>query len=168
MRNSRSPKRHSKYELAPEDLCIKLEVLADRLEVLENDNKALKDAVKELQQWKSWLWKLYHWLHRFSVRHQSGQMPPQKGTRWILFKQTLCMHLTSSIGFAQKGVCAIALGCEIVCIRLWFSSWPRTGCNAIRGPEVFIYIYIYIYTHTYIYIYRTILCLQRFDVSSNP
>jgi len=65
MRNSRSPKRHSKYEVAPEDLCIKLDVLADRLEVLEADNKALKDAVKELQQWKSWLWLLYHWLHRF-------------------------------------------------------------------------------------------------------
>jgi hypothetical protein len=70
-RPSRSRSR-SKYELAAADLCIKVEALADRLEVLETSHKALQAAHKALQKentdlkkWTTWLWLLHDWLHRF-------------------------------------------------------------------------------------------------------
>jgi hypothetical protein len=43
--------------VAHEDLAIKFEVLHEKLEVLQNE-------VKELREWANWLYRLYGFLHK--------------------------------------------------------------------------------------------------------
>jgi hypothetical protein len=80
--HSRSPKRRleSRFNIALEDLVLKVEALSDKVELLEGSNSQLKKdmlKISQLQEWTKWLYDLYQWLHKV-FRNSPAWVPPPK------------------------------------------------------------------------------------------